>query len=193
MNAKMRKDALQRYIVFRVKLIEFMDINALQHQLLTQQLAVPTPVFRTAPDLAAALRTVQLSWFALLIDKNGTDAIKLWSELFPKHRARIEETWARIEPTWNIIREFRDKAGFHADQPSKFFNARKNVLVKKQEVTVAIDQFLQLLGVILKAEAEELPDLNQAVDDLLDELEAGSQGHYNRAEFKRYLMLSTRR
>jgi hypothetical protein len=191
MNAEMRKHALRRYLVFRVKVIEFFDIGALRQGLNAQQFAVPSPVGRISSDFAAGLRTVQLSWFALLVDKSkdGLDAINLWSGLFPKHKTQIQEVWARIEPTWNIIRAFRDKAGFHADKPTAFFKARNDVLRQKEAVAAAIEEFRQLLGVILKAEAEELPDLGQAVDDFLDELEGKLQARYDRAEFKRYLML----
>jgi len=194
MNAEMRKHALRRYLVFRVKVIEFFDINALWQGLNAQKFTVATPVARRPSDFAAGLRTVQLSWFVLLVDKSkdGMDAINLWSELFPKHRAQIQEVWARIEPTWKIIRSFRDKAGFHADKPLAFFKARNDVLVQKQQVAAAIEEFRELLGIILRAEAEELPDIEQALDDLLDELEAKLQARYNRTEFKRYLMLPNR-
>ena len=62
------------------------------------------------------------------MDKNGMDAIKLWTELFPKYRQEIKETWARINPAWDIIRTFRDGAGFHADKPRAFFKARLDVV-----------------------------------------------------------------
>jgi hypothetical protein len=122
MNAEMRKAALRRYLVLRVKVIEFFDIGALQQGLGAQQFAVTTPVGRISSDFAADLRTVQLSWLAVLVDKSkdGMDAFELWSELFPKHKTQIQEVWARIEPTWNTVRTFRDKAGFHADKPLAF-------------------------------------------------------------------------
>lgn len=191
MNAQMRKHALRQYIVFRMKVIEYFDIGALRQGVSSQQLAVPSPVGRTPPDFVAALRTVQLSWFALLVDKSkdGMDAIKLWSELFPKHSAQIQDVWARIEPSWKIIRTFRDKSGFHADKPSAFFRARIAVHEREKEVNAAIAEFEHLLRIILKAEADELPDLEQAVDELLNELEIRGRPAYKKAEFKRYLML----
>jgi hypothetical protein len=191
MNADMRKAALRRYLVLRVKLIEFFDIGALRQGLEAQQFTVTTPVGRISSDFAASLRTVQLSWFAVLVDKSkgGMDAIKLWSELFPKHKTQIQEVWARIEPTWNIIRTFRDKAGFHADKPLAFFKARNDVLAHQQALAAAMEEFRVLLGIILRAEAEELPDLEQAVDDFLDELEVELQIQYDRTQFKRYLII----
>src|SRR5437016_3570715 len=112
MNAEMRKHALRRYLVFRMKVVEFLDIGAMRQNLRQGNLSVPNPVGRIPSDFAESLRTAQLSWFALLIDKNGLDAIKLWIELFPKHKKEIQETWGRIKSAWEIIRVFRDRAGF---------------------------------------------------------------------------------
>ena len=96
-----------------------------------------------------------------------------------------------MEPSWNTIRAFRDKGGFHADKPRAFFKARREV--RASHVPTAIEEFQNLLRVILKAEPLELPDLEQAVDDFLDEMEAGSPMQYDRTEFKRYLMLPNTR
>jgi hypothetical protein len=192
MNREMRKSSLRRYLVLRVKLIEFFDLNAVWQGINSQQLTVRNPVGRIPSDFAAALRTVQLSWFAVLVDKSkdGMDAIKLWIELFPEHKEQIECVWAQIESAWAIIRAFRDKAGFHADKPMAFFKARNDVLLEQQSIDTAIEKFQDLLRVLLKAEANELPDLYQAVDEFLDELEEKNQLKYTRPDFKRYLMLS---
>jgi hypothetical protein len=192
MNPEMRKSALRRYLVLRVKLIEFLDLNAVLQGINSQQFTVSNPVGRIPSDFAAALRTVQLSWFAVLIDKSkdGMDATKLWIELFPEHRVQIEDVWTQIESAWITIRAFRDKAGFHADKPIAFFKARNDVLLERQSIDAAIKKFQDLLRVLLNAEAKELPDLYQAVDEFLDELEETNQLKYKRADFKRYLMLS---
>jgi hypothetical protein len=189
MKAEMRRNALRRYLVLRVKIVEFLDIGALRQELTAQRVKVLTPVGRVSSDFGDSLRTVQLSWLALLIDKNGMNAIELWRELFPKHSAQIEETWERIKPMWDVIRAFRDKAGFHADKPFAFFRARSLVVEKQEELASAIDDFQKLLRTILKAEASELPDLKQAVDDFLDELDSENKRKYDRPEFMRYLLL----
>ncbi len=153
------------------------------------KLSTENPVGRLPKDFADSLRTPLLSWFALLIDKNGMDAIKLWSELFPKHTKEINETWARIKPAWEIIRTFRDRAGFHADKPRAFFRARHDVTARQRELMVALKDFRKLFSIILHAEQSELPDLAEAVDEFLDEMEAERNSKYDRAEFKRYLMI----
>jgi hypothetical protein len=50
-------------------------------------------------------------------------------------------------------------------------------------------EFEKLFKAMLAAEASELPDLESAVDSLVDDLEAQSDGRYNRRGFKEYLLI----
>lgn len=192
---EMRKHALRRYVVFRVKAIEFLDIAALRQSLKKGEVCPPTPVGRTSGDFADSLRTIQLSWFAVFVDKSkdGMNVIELWKELFPNHKTRIEQAWDRMKTAWDTLRMFRDRAGFHADKPLAFFKARWEILVQQQTVQVALDEFEQLFKFLLKAESVELPDVEDALDCLLDELERDHQHRYKRNEFKRYLMVPNTR
>ena len=191
LNPKMRTAYLRRYLVYRVKLIEFFDLMAIRQALIGNHTAVPTPVGRSKEDFIGGLRTILLSWMALFIDKSkdGMNVIQLWKELFPKLRAEIDDAWQKMRPAWDIIRTFRDRAGFHADTPARFFGARSDIIAGKAAVTRALEEFERLQRKILKSEGEMLPDLESALDDLLDELEKNQNGKYRRSEFKRYLMI----
>ncbi len=191
LNATLRKAFLRRYIVYRVKAIEFFDLSAIRQGLMANKMTVPTPVGRTNEDFVAGLRTVLLSWMALFIDKSkdGMDVIPMWRELFPQLSTDIDEAWKQMEPAWETIRTFRDRAGFHADKPTKFFGARSGVIADHAAVTKALEEFEKLQRKILKAEGSTLPDLETVLDALLDELEMGENYKYKRAEFKRYLMI----
>jgi hypothetical protein len=188
---EMRKHALRRYLVFRVKVIEFLDIVALWHDLTQGRPWPHVPASRKPRDFADSLRTVLLSWFALFIDKSkdGMDVIELWKQLFPSRRTQIEGAWCRMKPAWDILRTFRDRAGFHADKPVAFFKARREILMQQKTVMAALREFQRLLGSLLRAEATELPDFRGAVDEFLDELESDLRSRFNRGEFTRYLML----
>jgi hypothetical protein len=153
MNAAMRKSALRRYVVFRVKAMEFLDIAALRNVLNADQLSMINPAQRKPSDFAEGLRTVLLSWFALFIDTNGMNVIELWTELFPQYQTEMDEVWRRIEPIWKIIKTFRDRAGFHADTPRRFFEARHLVIVQTAAVEAALQEFRSLLIKILKGRA----------------------------------------
>jgi len=193
MNAEMKKHALRRYIVFRIKAIEFLDIAGMRQALLRGQITVPNPVGRTNSDFVSALRTTGLSWLAIFIDKSkdGMDVIELWKQLFPKRKDEIEQSWKRMEPAWLLIRSFRDKAGFHADKPVAFFKARADILENEGVITAALEEFQSLMRTILHAEATELPELETALDGLLTELEGKSLYRYNRPQFKKYLMITS--
>jgi len=189
----MRKAALRRYVVFRVKAIEFLDLGGLHLGLLNGNVK-PYPPFRTAANMADSLRTVQLSWLALFVDKNGTNVIELWQQVFPQHAKRVQEAWEKMEPAWPILREFRDSAGFHADKPLRFFSARRNLRTKIKQVEASILEFEKLFKFFLVAEAKELPNFEEVLDSLLDELERAHGGTFRRAEFKAYVMIpDTRR
>lgn len=195
---EMRNVLLQRYIVYRVKLIEFLDLLVLMTRLraLGKNAPVPIPGFpnRPASFVADSLRTVVLSWFCIFIDKSkdGMDVISLWSQVFPEHKTRIQEAWRRMEPNWDLLRSFRDSVGFHADKPSKFFRVRYEVRSKfDSQLMDALQEFEKIFKFLLKLEETELRDeLDTAVESLLDELEAKHPGQkYQREQFKSYLMI----
>src|SRR5215813_14002365 len=98
LNAKMRKAYLRRYLVYRVKAIEFLDLAAIRQALLAEQIAIPTPVGRRNDDSLAGLRTVLLSWMALFIDKSkdSMNVIPLWKELFPQLKTEIDRAWKHM-------------------------------------------------------------------------------------------------
>jgi hypothetical protein len=205
-----RQRALQNYVVFRVKAIEFLDILALysqlratpmsQDQLFAAKKTVPQGLaplvgflaFRPPKFSADSLKTVALSWFALFIDKNGMDVIDLWCEVFPKHATKTRAAWRRMEPAWQLLRDFRNQVGFHADSPIRFFGARYKVLKDWPIVEAALKEFETLFNFFLKAEATELSaELEPALDSLLDELERLHGGaKFQREQFKSYLMLA---
>jgi hypothetical protein len=195
MNQQMRAAYLRRYLVYRMKVIEFFDLSAMRQGLTSDQFRVPTPVGRTNQNFVEALRTVQLSWFAIFIDKSkdGMDVIPLWKTLFPQLNDDIDKAWTKMEPAWNTIRNFRDKAGFHADKPLQFFRARKQVMAEHKMVTAALMEFENIQRKILHSEGATLPDLEDALDALLDELEEGEEAKYNRSELKRYLIIPNTR
>ena|ERR1700722_19123093 len=177
---------------FGSKSLNFIDLNGIRQALLRDETAIPNPVGRANSDFVAALRTTGLSWLAIFIDKSkgGMDVIELWKQLFPKRETEIEDAWKKIEPAWKYVRSFRDKAGFHADKSVAFFKARADVIENEQSISRALQAFQGIMRIILTAEPTELPELEAALDELLDELETTSSYRYNRPEFKRYLIIA---
>jgi hypothetical protein len=186
---EMRKSALRRYVVFRIKAMEFLDLNTVRDGLLKGGINYAEHL-RPPKFIAQSIRTVVLSYFALFVDKNGLNVIDLWKQVFPDHKKNVEEVWTRIKPTWDTLREFRDRAGFHADKPIKFFDARRKVGMKWGEIETALQEFITLFKFFLSLESKgELPNLETELDSLLDELEATHRTKYQREQFKAYLMI----
>lgn len=196
---EVRKAALRRYLVFRIKAVEFMDLNSLRESLKHADLsgrAVPLPSFpqsRPPQFVSNSLRTAVLSWFCVFIDKNGLDVINLWSEVFPQHAARVQLGWTRIEPAWEILREFRDRAGFHADTPTRFLKASYNVRAYWETLGAALEEFVSLFEFFLNAESQELPEIEAELDSLLDEVENHQVAKFQREHFKAYMMIPNTR
>lgn len=189
MNGPMRKSALRRYLVFRVKAMEMLDLNVLHQAAISGKLEVPNPGSRLPKDFAASLHAPLLGWFALVLDKQEVDVMQLWSELFPKHRKEIDSAWEHIQPASDIVREFRDRAGFHTDKPRPFFLARHQVIANQQMLATALEEFWKLFAMLLEAEADELPDLEREVDEFLDAVQSELRVEYDRLELKRYLKI----
>jgi len=147
--------------------------------------------FRPPQYSADSLKTVAVSWLALFIDKNGMDAIKVWSRVFPMHAGKVQAAWKKMEPTWQILRDFRNRAGFHADKPIRFFGARHQLRKEWPRVQAALDEFKNLFDFFLKKETTELgSELGPALDSLLDELEKKQGPKFQRDQFKAYLMIA---
>jgi len=116
----MRKAALRRYVVFRVKAIEFLDLGGL-HQGLLNGNVKRYPPFRTAANMADSLRTVQLSWLALFVDKNGTNVIELWQQVFPQHAKRVQEAWGENGASLANSAPIQGQRGFPCRQTTQIF------------------------------------------------------------------------
>jgi hypothetical protein len=61
-----------------------------------------------------------------------------------------------MEPTWKVLRDFRNRAGFHADKPEKFFEARFQLRKEWPKVEAALNEFKNLFDFFLKAERTEM-------------------------------------
>lgn len=165
-----RQNALRNYLIFRIKAMEFLDILALYNCLRANkanQAEIPAvrtqapeglvPLlsfleFRPSQFTADSLKTVAVSWFALFIDKNAMDAIKVWCQVFPNHATQTRAAWTRMEPAWQMLRDFRNRAGFHADKPIRFFGARHQVRKEWPKVEAALGEFEKLFKFFLKVE-----------------------------------------
>jgi hypothetical protein len=141
-------------------------------------------------DFAYSVRTALLSWYCTIVDRTagGLNIFNVWRELFPNHRDEIERVRAKVEPDWEILKNFRDKCGFHADTPRNYFLAKQKLLDNLQ-VVKSMQEFLDLAKKLIKLEDTELIDFVPEVETTLLEGELEGTFKVNRNAMKRLLIL----
>jgi len=187
---QMRRDALRRYLVYKMKLMELIHLNVLWRELNDEKFAPANAMNHTGREFSQSLRIFILSSFCTIVDQSngGLNVFKLWRELFPKHLKEIDHLWNEIEPRWKILRDFRDNCGFHGSTPKRYFEAKQQLL-DNPEVAVAVQTFLRLAKRFLDLQDEELPDFASEVESFLLDLELESNISVSRDALKRLLIL----
>lgn len=187
---RIRRDALRRYFIFRMKLVELMHFNVLWDTLRKNRFAPENVLGHEGVDFAHSVRTAALSWFCTVVDqsRDGLNVFDLWRQLFPNHRAEIERVWNEVKPQFGKLREFRDKCGFHADTPRSYFLAKQRVL-GNPKLAKSVQSFLTLAILLVKSEAKELPDFVSEVEAFLLDFELEFDARFKRDSFKRLLIL----
>lgn len=183
--AELRRHALQRYVVYRLKLQELLHYELLFLALQNGEFCPKNVMDHESAEFAASMRTVAISWWVTFVDKNGLDVFDLWRELFPKHKAKIDKLWKQIEPTWQILVDYRNRCGFHADKPLRYFGAKAQLLNNGKQVTKDIQDFIALAVFFIRQEEKELPDLPDATEHLLLDVELKFGNAVKRAGFRK--------
>ena len=188
---RMRRDALRRYVLFRMKSLELLHFYLLTAALTEHGYTPPNDLQHDGTDFANSVRTACIGWLATIVDqtREGMNVFDLWRQLFPKHGKEIERVWKVMEPQMEVIKEFRDRVAFHVDTPLKFFAARDKVRTPSPALAAAVQSFMDLEILLLRKEDEELPDFVPAAEELLLDLELQLGISINREWFKRALIL----
>src|SRR6266446_3168579 len=99
---QMRRDALRRYFVFRMKLIELFHFHLLWGALADEKFVPENVMDHDGQVFAESVRTALLSWYCTIVDRTagGLNIFNIWQELFPNHREEIERVRAEVEPHW---------------------------------------------------------------------------------------------
>jgi len=172
-----------------MKLIELLHFNILWVTLNRERFVPENVMSHDGRDFSHSVRTAAVSWFSTIVDQSqdGLNVFDLWRQLFPKHRAEIDRVWDEIQPHWKAVKQFRDRCGFHADTPKRYFLAKQGI--RPPEIARAIQKFLDLATFFLKREDEELPDFVPEVEAFLLDFELETDHRFKRDSFKRMLIL----
>jgi hypothetical protein len=186
----MRKDALRRYFVFRMKLMELIHFHLLWRALDRNEFFPDNVMGHDGADFSNSVRIASISWFCTVVDctGGGLNAFDVWLQLFPRHQREIEAVRSEVDTDLGVLREFRDRCGFHADTPKKYWRARHGI-VGKPQLEEALQKFVSLATFLIKNESEELPEFSHEVEEFLLEYESEFKTTVNRESFKRMLIL----
>jgi len=154
---RLRKDDLRRYVIYRMKSLELLHYYLLLFDLNDSGHYPDNILGHDGVMFASSMRTVAISWLATFVDqsRDGMNVFDLWRRLFPKHRDEIDRVWAQLEPQLDLIKNFRDRVGFHADAPLRYFAARDKIRGKNPELQAAMDSFMNLEIALYRYETEE--------------------------------------
>jgi hypothetical protein len=194
-SAELRDADLRRYVLYRIKSLEFLHFYLLLIDLRNGGHYPENVLGHDGRMFASSVRTAAISWLATFVDqaRDGMNVFDLWRRLFPRHRARIDETWAQLEPQLETIRDFRDRVAFHADTPMKYFAARDAIRGRNPELQAAMDSFIGLEIELYKCEEEELPDFVSAAEGLLLDVELRLGVRVDREWYRDALILPGKR
>src|SRR3974390_2161615 len=148
---QLRRDALRRYFIFRLKLVELIHLQLLWSSLADEMFTPENVMEHTGQDFAGSIRTAYLSWYCTIVDRTqgGLNIFKVWLELLPRHRHEIDRVRQEVEPPWEVLKNFRDKCGFHADTPRSYFLAKQQV-INNPQIARVVQNFIGLAKTLIK-------------------------------------------
>jgi hypothetical protein len=191
---QLRKADLKRYVIYRMKSMELLHFYLLLFDLNDSGHCPENILGHDGRMFASSMRTVAISWLATFVDqsRDGMNVFDLWRRLFPKHKEEIDRVWLQLEPQLEIIKNFRDRVGFHADTPLRYFAARDKIRGDNPDLQAAMDSFMRLEIALYNYEDEELPDFVSVAEELLLDVELQLNINIDREWFKQALILRRR-
>jgi hypothetical protein len=169
------EEAIEEYVIYRLRTCEFLRIFQIALDIIDDTYKPRDPLGHGAGEFIGNLRAVSAGLFASLIDKH-TDALNVfdvWLALFPGKKDRIDETWRKIEPQIDLIRDHRNHIAFHANKdPGVYFETYYRFKEKSAEITTAMQEFWKLAVELMNDEGNTLPDLRKEIEPVLKKIEA---------------------
>ena len=178
-----RVKVVGQYLVFRLKLIEVLHLMLLSFHLLDTKIAPANTLGHESERFRESLLGATITIFMSICDgPESTNARKIWRKLHASEADEIDQFWTdNISPGEEVMKLYRNRAGAHGDQPSKFFAAKIELIQKKQLVFEALDAFLALATCLLKKEADTIPELASEIEQVLLDIELKfPNGSFNR-------------
>jgi hypothetical protein len=159
-----RLEAVEQYIVLRLRTEEINRLDYLLHALKDKSLSPPSDSPFSAFDLADTVRTALFGWVASLTDKQrkAVYAFDPLLKLFPHRKPEIIKAQIELEACHSALQEFRNNVAFHArSEIAAHFKARKGLrdVDTFLDLVSAIHDFRDLMARMVGEEAQFVPEL----------------------------------
>jgi len=122
-----RAEAIEEYLVYQIRLYEYLHTFKIVLDIKDAKYKPETPLGHGSDEFLGTLRSLSYGLFASLMDPQNMalDVFDVWVVLYPEKEKRIIDTWKKIEPHIQLIRDFRNDVAFHANKNlRRYFETR---------------------------------------------------------------------
>lgn len=190
-----RSEALEEYLIYLLRLHEYLRTFKIVLDIQDGKYK-PEALLGHGPDeFLGTLRSLSYGLFASLMDPQNMalDVFDVWVVLYPGEEAKIIDTWKKIEPHIQLIRDFRNDVAFHANKNlRRYFETRRWFKEKRQEVIAAMQQFWSLAAELIQKQDQALPKFRDEIGPVLKKAFPGANDE-EIEQLKDYFILNTQR
>jgi hypothetical protein len=165
-----RDEALEEYLVYQIKLYEFLHMFQINVDLMKHKYAPENALGHKAEDFFATTRVALYGLFSSLMDPqpHALNVFDVWVTLYPGEEARICETWKAIEPHVQLMRDYRNDVSFHANKDlRRYFRTRSAFQDNAAALVPAMQQFWDLAAYLIRNQSEALPNFAKEIEPIL--------------------------
>jgi hypothetical protein len=189
-----RRKCLKQYVIFRIKLIEFIHLLTITTDILARGQVPENIIDHTWKHFSETTLNALMNQFVTFTDphKGGLDIRRVWGVLFPKHQRAIDRCWDRhIQPGWMIIVKYRDNAGAHSGHLEKYLDARGTLAGNRKIAIETLKAFLSLATSLMHREQRELLDFPDFIESALLDIEIKTGRSFKRRWLREWKLIES--
>ena len=165
-----RAEALEEYLVYQIRLFEYLNCFQAALDIKDEKYKPQPSLGQELTQVVATFRNLSFGLFASLMDPQNMalDVFDVWVVLYPEKEAKIVDTWKKVEPYIQIIRDFRNDVAFHANKNlRRYLQTRGSFFEKRAEITGAMQEFWSLAAELIKEQHKVLPNFDSEIEPIL--------------------------
>jgi hypothetical protein len=170
-----REEALQQYLIYGIRLREYIRMFRILEDIMYGCYNPADLLGSTREHFSDTVRTAVTGLFASLMDRtsHALNVFDVWLSLFPARETKITDTWKKIEPYIQIIRDYRNDVSCHANKDlRRYVHTRQKFKDELTNIVSAMQEFMDLAKELRPDEAKLRPELDSTVGKLFPERDA---------------------